>query len=278
MKKRVLAFAAAVMVLALSLCVFSLAAVKPETRQVPRLVDKANLIDEADEKRILERLDSLSEQYQFDFVAATVKTTGGKEIVEFSDDYFDYNGFGYGKDDSGVALIISMNPRIVYISGCGEGTKYFDYDDAQEIIDVFYGDLKAGNYATVVDTFIDEAQRSVEFGRNGVPFSYRLQTLLPNWMVTLLAPVVIGIALAFATVSFMTKGLKSVRKKESAADYVVPGSMRLTRNEDVFLYSNVSKTAKVQDNSDSSSGSSYGSSGSHESSSGNSHSGGGRSF
>lgn len=278
MKKRVLAFAAAVMVLALSLCVFSLAAVKPETRQVPRLVDKANLIDEADEKRLLERLDSLSEQYQFDFVAATVKTTGGKEIVEFSDDYFDYNGFGYGKDDSGVALIISMNPRIVYISGCGEGTKYFDYDDAQEIIDVFYGDLKAGNYAAVVDTFIDEAQRSVEFGRNGVPFSYRLQTLLPNWMVTLLAPVVIGIALAFATVSFMTKGLKSVRKKESAADYVVPGSMRLTRNEDVFLYSNVSKTAKVQDNSDSSSGSSYGSSGSHESSSGNSHSGGGRSF
>ena len=97
MKKRVLAFAVAVMVLALSLCVFSLAAVKPETRQVPRLVDKANLIDEADEKRILERLDSLSEQYQFDFVAATVKTTGGKEIVEFSDDYFDYNGFGYGK-------------------------------------------------------------------------------------------------------------------------------------------------------------------------------------
>lgn len=278
MKKRVLAFAAAVMVLALSLCVFSLAAVKPETRQVPRLVDKANLIDEADEKRLLERLDSLSEQYQFDFVAATVKTTGGKEIVEFSDDYFDYNGFGYGKDDSGVALIISMNPRIVYISGCGEGTKYFDYDDAQEIIDVFYGDLKAGNYAAVVDTFIDEAQRSVEFGRNGVPFSYRLQTLLPNWMVTLLAPVVIGIALAFATVSFMTKGLKSVRKKESAADYVVPGSMRLTRNEDVFLYSNVSKTAKVQDSSDSSSGSSYGSSGSHESSSGNSHSGGGRSF
>lgn len=278
MKKRVLAFAVAVMVLALSLCVFSLAAVKPETRQVPRLVDKANLIDEADEKRLLERLDSLSEQYQFDFVAATVKTTGGKEIVEFSDDYFDYNGFGYGKDDSGVALIISMNPRIVYISGCGEGTKYFDYSDAQEIIDVFYGDLKAGNYATVVDTFIDEAQRSVEFGRNGVPFSYRLQTLLPNWMVTLLAPVVIGIALAFATVSFMTKGLKSVRKKESAADYVVPGSMRLTRNEDVFLYSNVSKTAKVQDNSDSSSGSSYGSSGSHESSSGNSHSGGGRSF
>lgn len=278
MKKRVLAFAAAVMVLALSLCVFSLAAVKPETRQVPRLVDKANLIDEADEKRLLERLDSLSEQYQFDFVAATVKTTGGKEIVEFSDDYFDYNGFGYGKDDSGVALIISMNPRIVYISGCGEGTKYFDYNDAQEIIDVFYGDLKAGNYAAVVDTFIDEAQRSVEFGRNGVPFSYRLQALLPNWMVTLLAPVVIGIALAFATVSFMTKGLKSVRKKESAADYVVPGSMRLTRNEDVFLYSNVSKSAKVQDSSDSSSGSSYGSSGSHESSSGNSHSGGGRSF
>lgn len=271
MKKRIFAFIATVLMLALSFSFFCFAAQKPETRQVPRLVDKANLIDDADEKQLLATLNSLSEQMQFDFVAATVKSTGGKDIVAFSDDYFDYNGFGYGDDDSGVALIICMNPREVYISGCGEGTKYFDYDDCQDIIDVFYDELKAGNYAEVVGTFIDEAQRYVEFGRNGVPLSYRFTLFLVNWKMTIIAPIVIGIALAFFTVGYMKKGLKSVRKKEGAADYEVPGSLRLSREEDCFMYSNVSKTARPQE-------STSGSSGTHTSSSGNSHSGGGRSF
>ena len=86
-----------------------------------------------------------------------------------------------------------------------------------------------------------------------------------------LAPIIIGIALAILTVSALTKNLKSVKQKQSAADYEVPGSLRLTRNEDYFMYRNVSKTAKPRE-------SSSGSSGTHTSSSGNSHSGGGRSF
>ena len=137
MKKRIFAFIAAVLMLAVSFSFFCFAAQKPETRLVARLADKAGLIDDATEKQLLATLDSLSEQMQFDFVVATVDSTGGKDIVAFSDDYFDYNGFGFGNDDSGVALIISMNPREVYISGCGEGTEYFDYDDCQDIIDVF---------------------------------------------------------------------------------------------------------------------------------------------
>ena len=164
-----------------------------------------------------------------------------------------------------------MNPREVYISGCGEGTEYFDYDDCQDIIDVFYDDLTAGNYSAVVSTFIDEAQRYVDFGRNGVPFSYRFRLFLENWKMTVLVPIIAGIVLAFLTVSVLTKDLKTVRKKQSAAEYEVPGSLRLTRNEDYFMYRNVSKTAKPQE-------SSSGSSGTHTSSSGNSHSGGGRSF
>ncbi len=286
MKKRFLAFLAAVLMLALSVSFLGFAAAKkPETRQVPRLVDEANLIDAADEKELLSSLDSLSELYQFDFVAATVKSTGGKDIVAFSDDYFDYNGFGYGDDDSGVALIISMDPRVVYISGCGEGTKYFDYNDAQNIIDVFYSDLKAGNYASVVKTFISEAESRVDAGRNGysyggdldsgLPANVRFSVFLGNWKTTILIPVLLGIVLAFITVSFLKRGLKSVRKKESAADYEVPGSLKLTRNEDYFLYSNISRTRRAQDND---SGSFFGSGGSHTSSSGNSHSGGGRSF
>lgn len=285
MKKRIFAFIAVVLMLTLSFSFFSLASLaaeKPEERLVPRLADNANLIDENAEKQLLERLDSLSELYQFDFVVATVKTTGGKDIVSFSDDYFDYNGFGYGEDDSGVALIISMDPREVYISGCGEGTQYFDYADAQNIIDVFYDDLKAGKYASVVETFIGEAESKVDAGRNGssdyeggkLPMDVRLTVFLYNWKTTILIPLAVGIILAFITVVFLKRGLKSVKKNEGAADYEVPGSLNITNSREYFLYSNVTKTPKM--NSDNSDG--IGSSGTHGGSSGNDHSGGGRSF
>lgn len=290
MKKRIVSFLTALFVLLLSFSFlsfaeFSLAAEKPDERLVERLNDEADLIDDADEEKLLSRLNEISEEKQFDFVIGTVNSTDGRDIVEFSDDYFDYNGFGYGDEDDGVALIISMDPRACYISGCGEGIQYFQYDDVQEMIDRFYDDLKAGNYAEVCSIFIDDAANRVESGRAGVDVDgddydydyhddgYSRFSFIP-WPQYLLISLAVGIILAFITVAIMKKGLKSVAEKKNAADYEIPGSMNLTRREDAFLYSNVTRT-EIPRNDDSTS---FGSSGSHTSSSGNSHSGGGRSF
>ena len=295
MNKRIVSFLTALFVLLLSFSFLAFAevdgaAVKPDTRLVERLNDEAELIDDADEEKLLSKLDKISEEMQFDFVIATVSSTEGQDIETFSDDYFDYNGFGYGDEDDGVALVISMDPRACYISGCGEGTQYFDYDDCQEMIDRFYDDLKGGNYAKVCSIFIKDAENRVKSGRSTeVPVDgdsddnfdddyydddYSRFSYVP-WPQYLLISLAVGIVLAFITVAIMKRGLKSVSMKQSAADYEVPGSMNLTRHEDAFLYSNVTKTEIPRDDDSSSS---FGSSGSHTSSSGNSHSGGGRSF
>ena len=87
-------------------------------------------------------------------------------------------------------------------------------------------------------------------------------------------PVYIPISLLFGFLISLLIGrsksakLKSVRKKESAADYQVAGSMRLYQNSDVLVASNV--TSRVVS---SSSGSSSGGSSTHTSSSGRSHGG-----
>ena len=292
MKKKLTAFFAAIMIFALSFSFLAFAK-RPETRQAPRLVDKAKLIEKSDEQELLTRLDEISEELQFDFVIATVKTTDGKDIETFTDDYFDNNGFGYGSEHNGTALIISMEPRAVYIGGYGEGTEYFDYSDAQSIIDVFYGDLKNGNYASVAETYIDQAKTYVDSGRSGdTDYDYPQDDdydyseddgassssiiFVLNWKTYILIPIIVGIILSFITVALMTRGLKSVRKKTSASDYVVPGSMNLTRSEDYFLYRHITRTEIPK--SDDSGDSSFGSGGTHISSSGTSSSGGGRSF
>ena len=181
MKKRISAFIAAGTVFVLSFSFFAFAA-RPEAGQALRLVDKAKLIEKADEEAFLEKLDTISEELQFDFVVATVKTTGGKDIQTFTDDYFDENGFGYDSSHNGVALVISMNPRAVYIG---------------------------------VENFIDQATTYVDYGREGyseMPTVSKTEAFLINWKTSILAPVAIGIILAFITVAIMTKGLMSLSK------------------------------------------------------------------
>jgi uncharacterized protein len=70
----------------------------------------------------------------------------------------------------------------------------------------------------------------------------------------------------------MKKKLKTVQKKQAAADYVRPGSLNVIYANEQFLYKNV---ARVKKESSSSGG---GGSSTHSSSSGRSHGGGGGKF
>ena len=72
----------------------------------------------------------------------------------------------------------------------------------------------------------------------------------------------------------MKRKLHTVNMQAAANNYLKNGSLNITESNDIFLYSNVTKTAKPQDN-DSNSGSG---SSTHESSSGNTYGGGGGTF
>lgn len=275
MKRKFLSLISVTFILIFSLSFLSLA-VTAETGDYLRLYDAADIIKDEDETAINEKLNALSEEWNFDFVAHTTSSLGEKDIVSYSDDYFDYNGFGVGADRSGVVLVISMSPKECYISARGEGTKYFDYDDCQLIIDDFYEELKSGEYADVCSIFAESAKNRLDEGRNENTFSYKIRSFISQWQTTVLIPLIIGIILSVITVGAITSKNKSVKMNLSANNYQEKGSLVLTKNEDYFTYKNVTRKPKAQENS--SNGSSIGSSKSHSSSSGASHSGGGRSF
>lgn len=56
--------------------------------------------------------------------------------------------------------------------------------------------------------------------------------------------IVVGIAVGFFTVSVMKSQLKSVRRQANAATYVRADGLRLTLNQDVFLYQNTTRHPK----------------------------------
>lgn len=59
----------------------------PETRQLPRLVDRADLLSELEEEELEARLDEISERQQADVVVVTVNSLDGKSAQDYADDF-----------------------------------------------------------------------------------------------------------------------------------------------------------------------------------------------
>lgn len=247
-----------------------------------RLVDQADLLGPEEESALRQKLDQISEALQFDVVIVTAQHIGTRTPMEFADDYFDYNGFGYGKNYDGVCLLISMAERDWWISTCGFGETALSDDYFMHFISpsdfTYY--LKNGNYDKSFNYFADVVNDFVLEAKAGEPFSskHRYQDW-KNKVIGVCVSLAIGL-IAAAIVTYYKKEnyVGAVQQKREAGCYMV-GSVRFGECYDNFLYSSVNKSRRVtESSSSSSSGSSRSSGGHHTSSSSRSHGGGGGKF
>ncbi|MCQ2462636.1 MAG: TPM domain-containing protein [Clostridia bacterium] len=291
--KKIFAVMTAALLLISVFMFFASAAVIPGERQLPRLTDGADIIDDMDEQIILSLLDAESELYGMDMVIATVSSTDGKSVEEYADDFYDYNGFGIGEDASGVILLISMQPRQVHVGTCGQAIYVLDED---AIIDDIYSSLKSGAYGAVCQEFID----SVEAGINGYSqgiyddgnyddynddyyddfyveqYLYK-KNKSSNYIGIGVISLIVGFIAASIVVSSMKKKMITVQPKNQAGDYYVKDSMVLSVSEDRFVYRNI-KRVPIPKSEPHNTGGGHSGGGTHISSSGRSHGGSSRSF
>ena len=257
--KRILSLIAVALILLSSFALMASAAEIPSERQVPRFVDNADIIPDNEEAEILSLVDSISEDREIDVGIVTVASTGGANPMDFADDYYDYNGFGFGENRDGILLLISMDPRRVQISTCGKGMKIVSNDAIDPLIDTFFDDITAGDYASACKTFAKETDSKIN--------SYNMRPVI-------LIPIAFGIGFIIASIivgGYKSKQKNTVRFNDAATNYTVANSLMVANSTDNFLYSNVTRVP-IPKNTSSSSG------GTHVSSSGTSHGGGGRSF
>ena len=259
--KRILSIITVALVLLSSVVLMAAAEAIPEERQVPRFVDNAGIVPDNDEAEINELLDSVSAKRKFDVAIVTVASTEGKEVMDYADDYYDYNGFGWGSKRDGALLVISMEPRMIWISTCGSGLKMIGEDTAEldPLMDTFYDDILEGDFSSACKTFANET------GRKVASFKMRKFYMIP---VALL----IGFIASGVAVSSLKARQATVRFKAEAESYQIKDSLILANKADNLLYSNISRVPIQTETRGSSGG------GVHVSSSGTSHGGGGRTF
>lgn len=260
------------------------------------VVDDADILTFDEESELEKALAIASEEKQASIAVLTTTDFEGKDVASFADDYYDYNGYGYGENADGCLLVVNMETRDWYITTAGRviyeipsyvidsiGESIVPYLSSGEYLDAFmtYGEMVdyyityegeasedefifAGDYGTVDDYYDD-------FYTDGYTDGW-VNADIHSGGQKIIAAIVIGIIFAFITVTVMKSQLKSVKISTEAREYMKTDTLSVTKHSDRFLYKNVSRTAKPKNNTSSRGG------GVHIGSSGRSHGGGGGRF
>ena len=247
----------------------------PDERLQPRLVDGAGLLSESDQSALLEQLDEVSERQQFDVAIVTISSLDGRTVVEYADDFYDYNGYGFGDDADGILLLVSMDTREWAINTTGLGETIFTDKGQEYITDQFVSYLSDGDYyggfalfAELCDQFIEE------YTTTGKAYDYGNMPKEPfGWFGAICGSLVVGVIAGIIVALSLKSQLTSVKPQAMANAYIRQGSMQITERNDLFLYHNITRVARPKDNDSRSGGGGGGGSSTHHSSSGRSHGG-----
>ncbi len=201
--------------------------------------DQADLLTPQEETQLIEKLEAL----EGDVTVLTLESLEGYPASTYADDYYD----AYFGDD-GMLLLISMEERQWYISTAGEYVALVDVDAFSEN---FLPAMGEGDYYTAFCRYADAAKALTE--------------LSGMWILIAIGA---GVLIATCVMLVMRGKMKTVRAQNSAASYMLSGSLVLRSNQDIFLYHTTTRTAKPQNTSRST----------HTGSSGRSHGGGGGRF
>ncbi len=253
------------------------------------MVDQAGVLSDTEREELNAALKEFRETNQFDLVIVTTTGLDPEDRQTYADDFYDYNGYGYGTEQDGILLLVNVNEDGSYESGnswistCGSGITLFPYDTIQEMGQVLTPYLTAGNYATAFRQFItlSKAQYNSGVSTDGDYWdgdywnedqSFSLGSYGWDVKVIVISALVVGIMGTVVVVLILKHQLISVRPARDASRYVVDGSLNLRSSHDVFLYSHVTQTRRPQQDNNSGPG---GGGGIHTSSSGSRHGGGG---
>lgn len=209
-----------------------------------RLYDNADILKESEEKDLINRLDSVSEEYKVDIIIATVETVGADTSDKYVNDFYDANNCGYGNNKDGVLLLVTMKERDYRILSNGLGADAISSDEIEEIGDAISSSLSNSKYVDAFNTYIDKCEYQIDGEINGFPFPF-----IKNLIVSL----VIGLIVAFIATSIMKGKLKSVQRQLMATEYTKKGSMKVSTSSDIFLYRTLEKREKEKDEDKSSS-------------------------
>ena len=213
----------------LALLLLLLLCVSPALADQNRVIDDADVLTAAEEEKLEAAISILRETYQFDVVLLTKTSIDGKVPAYYAGDYYDYGGFGYGKNHDGAILLLvtgkSIGDRDYTVVTTGRGERVLNDDVLYEMEDNFIPYLRVNNFAGGLARFVTDVEA-------------RLASYTPMKRTAQVAPIILIVGIVIGViVALVLKGqMRTVRRKIGASSYVREGSFHLSRVQDIYLY------------------------------------------
>lgn len=187
----------------------------------------------------------LGEQGIGTLCVVTVDSLDGQDVEVYAEDWAETSGVG-------VVFLIAMQERKWCITAAAEYKSVIDVYVIDEISAQCVPYLKSGDYH---EAFVTFAYCCNDYLEGYVPGESDPDEFYPGnqggsnsgiGFGRILICLVIGLAAGGITAGIMAGKNRSVRPKNSAADYVRSGSMVVSVSQDIYLYHHVTRTPKAQ--------------------------------
>lgn len=215
-----------------------------------------NLVNDGEGLLSYEEAAELEQVYgsftDFTPVMVTVDSFGGRTAESFAGRFYDQMGYPY----DGILYLVSLTEGQWYILTNGACHDRISDRDANAMGEQLVELLRDGDYYEAFEAFPQLAQQIMSetsvshYGGVDAPAA----VVSKNYGKTIAICMGVGMLIGLIAVAIMASMMKTVRSQSGAADYVRSGSMHLTNQRDIFLYSHVTRTPRTKSNSSGSSG------------------------
>lgn len=146
-----------------------------------RVVDRADIFSEEEEAIIRQAIREQSARGNADIVVVTDASSYGMSHMQYADDFYDYNGYGFGESRDGILLFICMESgnRGWWTSVTGRldpavstGPVLYTESVANTFDDALYDYLVAGRYAEGVQNWVGNVGTWLTYGVPYAPLWY----------------------------------------------------------------------------------------------------------
>ncbi|WP_154441424.1 TPM domain-containing protein [Tissierella pigra] len=229
-----------------------------------RIYDFANLLTKEEKMELENIANKYSSKRETDLIILTISDSMGKDIIDYTEDFYDEKGLGYDKSHGNTAILtIDMKNGDIYLAGYHKAEKYLDDYRLDIIRDKIAPDLSKGNYYDAFYSFIKTSYKYMGI-RPGVNPE---NILFKFWFQVMVSLGIAGIAVGIMT--YNTGGRTTV----NAGTYQDHTNSKIISRRDTYLRTDVTKRKKPSNNNNSGGGNSRGGSSGGVSRGGHSHSG-----
>ena len=124
-----------------------------KTRMCPLLVDDADILSNAEEVSLLNKLENISSKSKFDVAVVTVKNIDDRTMQEYTDDFYNYYGYGQNERNDGILLLVSMREREYHITTTGRCISIFTDARLKDIMRAIEPKLRNADYIGAFNEF-----------------------------------------------------------------------------------------------------------------------------